>query len=143
MVSMLASPVVFDRILSNQPGDFLDSSPHGSTPFPPRPPAFSFLHRTGRNPADPKPRPPSPAEARPNPEPGRTRPEREDLKRHLLEVRAGLHDEKVLKPCKAHSDEAIVERHKRPPQTRRVESSPRKWSPGTRGLGALRRVRGI
>ncbi|CAJ1410088.1 unnamed protein product [Effrenium voratum] len=54
----------------------------------------------------------APAEARPNPEPGRTRPEREDLKRHLLEVRAGLHDEKVLKPCKAHSDEAIVERHK-------------------------------
>ncbi|CAE7687995.1 unnamed protein product [Symbiodinium sp. CCMP2456] len=35
-----------------------------------------------------------------------------DLKRHLLQVRAGLHDEKILKPCKAHTDEAIVERHK-------------------------------
>ena len=36
----------------------------------------------------------------------------QDLKRHLLQVRAGLHDEKILKPCKAHTDEAIVERHK-------------------------------
>lgn len=35
-----------------------------------------------------------------------------DLKRHLLQVRAGLHDERILKPCKAHTDEAIVERHK-------------------------------
>mmetsp|Transcript_56975 Transcript_56975/g.90282 ORF Transcript_56975/g.90282 Transcript_56975/m.90282 type:complete len:348 (-) Transcript_56975:57-1100(-) len=35
-----------------------------------------------------------------------------DLKRHLLEIRAGIHDEKILKPCKAHSDEQIIERYK-------------------------------
>jgi hypothetical protein len=36
----------------------------------------------------------------------------QDLKRHLLEIRAGIHDEKILKPCKAHSDEQIIERYK-------------------------------
>eukprot|EP00440_Ansanella_granifera_P034831 gb/GFBE01037785.1/.p1 GENE.gb/GFBE01037785.1/~~gb/GFBE01037785.1/.p1 ORF type:complete len:356 (+),score=95.09 gb/GFBE01037785.1/:1-1068(+) len=35
-----------------------------------------------------------------------------DLKRQLLEVRAGLKDEKVIKPSKFHTDEAIAERHK-------------------------------
>ena len=35
----------------------------------------------------------------------------QDLKRHLLEIRAGIHDEKILKPCKAHSDEQIIERY--------------------------------
>lgn len=35
-----------------------------------------------------------------------------DLKRQLLQVRAGLMDEKVLKPSKFHTDEAIAERHK-------------------------------
>jgi len=37
---------------------------------------------------------------------------RKDLKRHLLEIRAGIHDEKILKPCKAHTDEQIIERYK-------------------------------
>lgn len=36
----------------------------------------------------------------------------QDLKRDLLQVRAGLYDEKVSKPSKMHSDEAIAERHK-------------------------------
>jgi hypothetical protein len=36
----------------------------------------------------------------------------QDLKRTLLQVRAGLYDEKVQKPSKMHSDEAIAERHK-------------------------------
>lgn len=36
----------------------------------------------------------------------------QDLKRQLLQVRAGLYDEKVQKPSKMHSDEAIAERHK-------------------------------
>ncbi|CAK9068315.1 Probable cold shock protein A [Durusdinium trenchii] len=35
-----------------------------------------------------------------------------DLKRHLLEIRAGIHDEKIMKPCKAHTDEQITERYK-------------------------------
>ncbi|CAE8607134.1 unnamed protein product [Polarella glacialis] len=35
-----------------------------------------------------------------------------DLKRQLLKVRAGLMDEKVQKPSKFHTDEAIVERQK-------------------------------
>jgi len=35
-----------------------------------------------------------------------------DLKRQLLKVRAGLMDEKVLKPSKFHTDEQIQERHK-------------------------------
>lgn len=30
----------------------------------------------------------------------------------MLEIRAGIHDEKILKPCKAHSDEQIIERYK-------------------------------
>lgn len=37
---------------------------------------------------------------------------KKDLKRQLLQVRAGLLDEKVIKPSKMHSDEAIAERHK-------------------------------
>mmetsp|Transcript_61547 Transcript_61547/g.133207 ORF Transcript_61547/g.133207 Transcript_61547/m.133207 type:complete len:341 (+) Transcript_61547:64-1086(+) len=35
-----------------------------------------------------------------------------DLKRQLLKVRAGLMDEKVMKPSKMHSEEAIAERFK-------------------------------
>jgi len=35
-----------------------------------------------------------------------------DLKRNLLKVRAGLMDERVIKPSKFHTDEAIAERHK-------------------------------
>jgi len=35
-----------------------------------------------------------------------------DLKRQLLEVRAGLKDEKIQKPSKFHTDEQIAERHK-------------------------------
>ncbi len=35
---------------------------------------------------------------------------KKDLKRQLLQVRAGLLDEKVVKPSKMHSDEAIAER---------------------------------
>lgn len=35
-----------------------------------------------------------------------------DLKRQLLEVRAGLRDEYMLKPSKHHDDEAIAERYK-------------------------------
>lgn len=34
------------------------------------------------------------------------------LKRHLLKVRAGLLDEKIIHPSKAHNDEEIAERHK-------------------------------
>jgi len=37
---------------------------------------------------------------------------KKDLKRQLLQVRAGLLDEKIQKPSKMHSDEAIAERHK-------------------------------
>jgi len=37
---------------------------------------------------------------------------KKDLKRQLLQVRAGLKDEKIQKPCKMHSDENIAERHK-------------------------------
>jgi len=37
---------------------------------------------------------------------------KKDVKRQLLQVRAGLMDEKVIKPGKMHSDEAIAERHK-------------------------------
>jgi hypothetical protein len=35
-----------------------------------------------------------------------------DLKRQLLEVRAGLRDERVMKPSKAHTDDKIAERYK-------------------------------
>lgn len=35
-----------------------------------------------------------------------------DLKRRLLQVRAGLHDERASKPSKAHSPEKIAEQHK-------------------------------
>mmetsp|Transcript_71047 Transcript_71047/g.148606 ORF Transcript_71047/g.148606 Transcript_71047/m.148606 type:complete len:339 (+) Transcript_71047:243-1259(+) len=35
-----------------------------------------------------------------------------DLKRQLLKVRAGLMDERVAKPSKFHTDDAIAERHK-------------------------------
>jgi len=37
---------------------------------------------------------------------------KKDVKRQLLQVRAGLMDEKVNKPSKEHSDEKIAERHK-------------------------------
>lgn len=38
--------------------------------------------------------------------------QKKDLKGQLLQVRAGLLDEKVVKPSQMHSDEAIAERHK-------------------------------
>jgi len=37
---------------------------------------------------------------------------KKDVKRQLLQVRAGLMDEKVNKPSKEHSDEKIADRHK-------------------------------
>merc|ERR1719316_1793994 len=37
---------------------------------------------------------------------------KKDLKRQLLQVRAGLMDEKIAKPSKMHTDEKIAERHK-------------------------------
>lgn len=35
-----------------------------------------------------------------------------DLKRQLLDIRAGLRDERTLKPSQAHNDEAIADRYK-------------------------------
>merc|ERR1719329_346112 len=35
-----------------------------------------------------------------------------DLKRRLLDIRAGLRDERTLKPSQAHNDEAIADRYK-------------------------------
>jgi len=41
-----------------------------------------------------------------------TKKNRDDTKRHLLKVRAGLLDEKIQKPSAMHTDEKIAERHK-------------------------------
>lgn len=37
---------------------------------------------------------------------------RADQKRRLLQIRSGMHDEKVLQQCKMHSDEEILERRR-------------------------------